>query len=264
MRRPASTSSRWGSSPGPGSSRPRTRWDFGWLDEVMDLLHAGGIARRPGHRDRVPAALADHRAPGDPAGDRAPARPSGRAPASTGGPPRPVFRSHALRPGPEAWRSGTPTTRPWWPGTSPTSWAATTSTTTPTTRPTPSATGCAPATARSTRSTTPGARRSGRSATATGRRSCRRGWPRSHPNPTQQLDFKRFSSDALKDYLRAERDILREHHPRGPRHHQLHGDGRHEGHELPGLGGARSTSSPTTTTSTRARRTATSCPSPPT
>ncbi|MFF9060535.1 beta-galactosidase [Streptomyces sp. NPDC014882] len=32
----------------------------------------------------------------------------------------------------------------------------------------------------------------------------------SHPNPTQQLDFKRFSSDALKDYLRAEREILRE------------------------------------------------------
>jgi beta-galactosidase len=31
-----------------------------------------------------------------------------------------------------------------------------------------------------------------------------------HPNPTQQLDFKRFSSDALKDYLRAERDVLRE------------------------------------------------------
>ncbi|MEU0128109.1 beta-galactosidase [Streptomyces sp. NPDC006289] len=31
----------------------------------------------------------------------------------------------------------------------------------------------------------------------------------SHANPTQQLDFKRFSSDALKDYLRAERDVLR-------------------------------------------------------
>ena len=30
-----------------------------------------------------------------------------------------------------------------------------------------------------------------------------------HPNPTQQLDFKRFSSDVLKDFLRAERDILR-------------------------------------------------------
>jgi beta-galactosidase len=34
-----------------------------------------------------------------------------------------------------------------------------------------------------------------------------------HPNPGQQLDFKRFSSDALKDYLRAERDVLREHTP---------------------------------------------------
>ncbi|GGM52108.1 beta-galactosidase [Dactylosporangium sucinum] len=32
----------------------------------------------------------------------------------------------------------------------------------------------------------------------------------SHPNPTQQLDFKRFSSDALKDYLRAECTVLRE------------------------------------------------------
>ncbi|MGW6682772.1 beta-galactosidase [[Kitasatospora] papulosa] len=31
----------------------------------------------------------------------------------------------------------------------------------------------------------------------------------SHANPTQQLDFKRFSSDALKDYLRAEREVLR-------------------------------------------------------
>jgi beta-galactosidase len=31
-----------------------------------------------------------------------------------------------------------------------------------------------------------------------------------YPNPTQQLDFKRFSSDALKDYLRAERRLLAE------------------------------------------------------
>jgi beta-galactosidase len=30
----------------------------------------------------------------------------------------------------------------------------------------------------------------------------------SHPNPSQQLDFKRFSSDALKDHLRAEREVL--------------------------------------------------------
>ncbi len=32
----------------------------------------------------------------------------------------------------------------------------------------------------------------------------------SYPNPTQQLDFKRFSSDALKDHLRAESAVLRE------------------------------------------------------
>ncbi|MET9514867.1 beta-galactosidase [Streptomyces sp. NPDC002994] len=38
----------------------------------------------------------------------------------------------------------------------------------------------------------------------------------SHPNPTQQLDFKRFSSDALKAYLRAERDVLREITPTVP------------------------------------------------
>lgn len=31
-----------------------------------------------------------------------------------------------------------------------------------------------------------------------------------HPNPTQQLDFKRFSSDALRDYLRLERAALGE------------------------------------------------------
>ncbi|MET7684575.1 beta-galactosidase [Streptomyces sp. NPDC005423] len=38
----------------------------------------------------------------------------------------------------------------------------------------------------------------------------------SFPNPTQQLDFKRFSSDALKEYLRAERDLLREITPTVP------------------------------------------------
>ncbi|WFE21219.1 beta-galactosidase [Solwaraspora sp. WMMD937] len=31
----------------------------------------------------------------------------------------------------------------------------------------------------------------------------------SYPNPTQQLDFKRFSSDALREHLRAERHVLR-------------------------------------------------------
>ena len=38
----------------------------------------------------------------------------------------------------------------------------------------------------------------------------------SHPNPTQQLDFKRFSSDALRDHLRAERDLLRRITPQVP------------------------------------------------
>ncbi|GAA2394501.1 beta-galactosidase [Catellatospora methionotrophica] len=37
-----------------------------------------------------------------------------------------------------------------------------------------------------------------------------------HPNPTQQLDFKRFSSDALRQHLRAERDILHRHTPDVP------------------------------------------------
>ncbi|WP_430792035.1 beta-galactosidase [Actinoplanes sp. G11-F43] len=38
----------------------------------------------------------------------------------------------------------------------------------------------------------------------------------SHPNPTQQLDFKRFSSDALKEHLRAERAVLRKITPEVP------------------------------------------------
>jgi beta-galactosidase len=37
-----------------------------------------------------------------------------------------------------------------------------------------------------------------------------------HPNPTQQLDFARFSSDALKGYLVAERDILHQATPTVP------------------------------------------------
>ena len=101
---------------------------------------------------------------------------------------------------------------------------------------------------RSTRSTTPGARRSGRSATATGTQILPPRLAASHPNPTQQLDFKRFSSDALKDYLRAERDLLREHHPRRAGHHQLHGDGRDRRAWTTPTGPPRSTSSPTTTT----------------
>ncbi len=64
------------------------QWDFDWLDEVMDLLHADGIGVDLGHRHRLAAALADHQAPGDPAGDPHRARRCGRAPGSTGDPPR--------------------------------------------------------------------------------------------------------------------------------------------------------------------------------
>ena len=36
-------SPRWVSSPGRASSRGQGEYDFAWLDEVLDLLHAGGI-----------------------------------------------------------------------------------------------------------------------------------------------------------------------------------------------------------------------------
>ncbi len=50
--------------PGPDA------WDFAWLDEVMDLLHEHGVGVDLGDRHRLPAALADHRAPRDPPGHR--------------------------------------------------------------------------------------------------------------------------------------------------------------------------------------------------
>ncbi|ARX80920.1 beta-galactosidase [Streptomyces alboflavus] len=83
----------------------------------------------------------------------------------------------------------------------------------------------------------------------------------SHPNPTQQLDFKRFSSDALKDYLCAERDILRRLTPETPVTSNFMVMGGTKGMNYADWP-ARSTSSPTTTTSTPAPRTATSCRSP--
>ena len=72
-----------------------------------------------------------------------------------------------------------------------------------------SATGCSAATATSTRSTTPGAPRSGASATTTGTRSSRRGSRPTSPTPTQQLDYRRFSSDELLACFEAEREVLR-------------------------------------------------------
>lgn len=155
------------------------RWDFDWLDEVLDLLHSGGISVDLATATASPP-------PGSPPCTRrscpspTPARPSPRAPDSTGGPPRP---SSADTPCGwwRRWPPATRTTPPWSPGTSPTSSAVTTSTTTPKTPPRPSATGCARATAPSTSSTGPGPPPSGRSTTGTGTRSSRRGWPRATP-----------------------------------------------------------------------------------
>ena len=65
-------------------------------------------------------------------------------------------------------------------------------------------------------STTPGGRRSGPSATTTSSEVLP---PRSAPafaNPTQQLDFLRFSSDQLLDNFVAERDVLHEVSPGVP------------------------------------------------
>ena len=75
--------------PAPGA------YDFGWLDRVLDLLHDGGIARRPGHRHRQPAAVAGRRHP-----ETLPRRPR-RHTLWPGGrqaycPSSPVFRERAL------------------------------------------------------------------------------------------------------------------------------------------------------------------------
>ena len=61
LRRPSA------SSRGPGSSRPRASTTFDWLDEVMDLLHAGGIAVDLATATAIAAAVAHRGAPGDPA-----------------------------------------------------------------------------------------------------------------------------------------------------------------------------------------------------
>ena len=111
----------------------------------------------------------------------------------------------------------------WRCGTSTTSTAATSPGATATCPPPRSGTGFAAATATSTGSTT---------AWGTAFWSQRyTAWdqvlpPRATPtfaNPTQALDFARFSSDELLDCFRAERDILHAHDPRRPGHHELHG-----------------------------------------
>ena len=74
----------------------------------------------------------------------------------------------------------------------------------------------APLRRRSRRSTTRGARPSGASATPTGSRSCPPRRSTTFNNPTHVLDYKRFSSDALLEHMRAERAVLDELSPGVP------------------------------------------------
>ena len=91
----------------------------------MDLLHAAGITRRPRHRHRLAAAVADAPPPRDAAGD--PGRAHAVARRAPGLLPQlaglPRARPGAVRAG---WPSATATTRRSRCGTSPTSSAATT------------------------------------------------------------------------------------------------------------------------------------------
>ena len=197
------------SSPGRGSSRPPDECDFEWLDEVMDLLHADGIAVDMATATASPPPWLTTAAPGDPPGRPAPGEtvwPGSR---------QSLVPQLAGLPRPSRWgwfglmaeRLRRPPAR-WPPGTCRTSWAATTR--------------------RLLRRRGPAFRDWLRSrygyvealnhAWGTAFWSQQYGeWeqilpPRlaaTHPNPTQQLDFARFSSDALLSYLRAERDVLR-------------------------------------------------------
>ena len=182
----------------------------------IDLLHEAGIARRPGHRHRVAAALAHHAHP-----EVLPVHATGRV-LWPGGrqawcPSSPVYRERALRAGDARSPSGY--------GDHPALalWHVSQRARRPQralllrrVAPPPSATGCARATATLDALN---------DAWGTAFWSQRYGdWaevlpPRAAPtfaNPTQQLDFLRFSSDALLDYFTAERDLLHQLSPGVP------------------------------------------------
>ena len=124
----------------------------------------GGHRRRPGHRDRLPAAVVLRRAPRVAARRRDGRRcwPGGRQAFC---PSSPDYRGRR-RGSPSAGRAATPTTRRWRCGTSTTSTAATSRTATATSPPPRFRDWLQrPLRRPATRSTTPGARRSGASAT---------------------------------------------------------------------------------------------------
>ena len=71
-------------------------YDFGWLDEVMDLLHDNDIAVDLATATATPPPWLSGGPPGDPARRPATATRCGRAAGRRGAPARRVYRDHAL------------------------------------------------------------------------------------------------------------------------------------------------------------------------
>ena len=124
-------------------------WDFGWLDRIIDKLHAGGIQINLATATASPPPWVERRLPRDPAAPIRAAPRTGRAAGSTS---RRHRRSTGASPPSSSRRLAEryvdhPASRC---GTWATSSAATCGWTSPTRHATPTATGCARGTARST------------------------------------------------------------------------------------------------------------------
>ena len=202
-------------------------FDFGWLDRVLDLLHAAGIRGRPGHaRPRRRRRGCRRAAPRDRCRSTADGRRLWHGSRQAFCPSSPDLPRAVAATRRAAGRRATATTRRWRCGTSTTSTAATTSTAT--------ATSAAVAFRELAAATRYGDRRTAlNDAWGTAFWSQRyTDWdevipPR--PTPTRatrprQLDFRRFSSDAVLALLRApSATCCTGVTPDGAGHHQLHG-----------------------------------------
>ena len=174
-------------------------YEFDWLDTILDMLHAGGIAVDLATATATPPPWLSAAHP-----EILPVDVDGHTlwPGSRQAwcPTSPVFREYAAGPDPAA---GHALPRP--PGPRDVARLQRVRVPQPAlllrrVRARTSAPGCSAATPTSTRSTTPGAPPSGASATPTGSRSCRRARSTTFNNPTHVLDYKRFSSDALLEH----------------------------------------------------------------